>query len=361
MFYRLLGLYLNQIFAFSIFQYILNCIPFHKLRCYGFTSWITTPFWKRCGKGCRAEGSWLPDNEMADCLNTGRVCFHTKLTERDWNLITLTYTQVHTQECRYGSMQRRVLWSAPTRRPHCGPPHLETNAHTQKRKSQRQVVSTSHRSVNRSKIQNISHKETLIPCMTGTTGEWEVINRRRQTFGKAKKKQRTGKGGVWGACAVDHDAGLEGRGQAPALHANQISQLRGLFVHWHWWLLGAWTLLSSLPPAEGGLNKSTHTNIHRKQRARTVLINTSQAFFTRLWVSSLCGRFSLFVLVSTWLQSLCLLFPDSIHLFFCGFCLSVGQQQNANQRTGLALWRSERLFFEEVILCIWYEGDDCCQ
>lgn len=31
--------------------------------------------------------------------------------------------------------------------------------------------------------------------------------------------------------AVDHDAVLEESGQIVALHANQISQLRGLFVH----------------------------------------------------------------------------------------------------------------------------------
>lgn len=49
------------------------------------------------------------------------------------------------------------------------------------------------------------------------------------------------------ACAVDHDAVLEESGPAAALHANQISQLRGLFVHWHRWLLRARGPPSSLP------------------------------------------------------------------------------------------------------------------
>lgn len=35
--------------------------------------------------------------------------------------------------------------------------------------------------------------------------------------------------------------------QAAALHANQISQLRGPFVHWHRWLLRARTLPPCLP------------------------------------------------------------------------------------------------------------------
>lgn len=82
-----------------------------------------------------------------------------------------------------------------------------------------------------------------------------------------KKKERK-RGGVKEArhqlVLVDHDAVLEESGQAAALHANQISQLRGLFVRWHRWLLRARALLSSLPL------QPTHALIHTQKEKQNI-------------------------------------------------------------------------------------------
>lgn len=92
------------------------------------------------------------------------------------------------------------------------------------------------------------------------------------------------------------------------------------------------------------------------------------AFFSSLSrrSSSVLCHFSLFVLVSTWLQSLCLLFPDSIHLFFVlsvflfVFCLQTPAENQSTYRT--AMWPSERVgLFRGSDSLHFICGDDCCQ
>lgn len=87
----------------------------------------------------------------------------------------------------------------------------------------------------------------------------------------------------------------------------KLASLRGLFVRWHQWLLRARTLPSSLPPYRGLTLTPTHTHTHKHGQEATdtmVPINTSKPLFIPL-LASRSVTFSLFVLVSTWLQSLC--------------------------------------------------------
>lgn len=88
----------------------------------------------------------------------------------------------------------------------------------------------------------------------------------------------------------------------------KLASLRGLFVRRHQWLLRARTLPSSLPPDYRGLTLTpTHTHTHKHGQEATdtmVPINTSKPLFIPL-LASRSVTFSLSVLVSAWLQSLC--------------------------------------------------------
>lgn len=75
-------------------------------------------------------------------------------------------------------------------------------------------------------------------------------DREKETEEGRQKRTEKGKGGTCkkkSGC-VYHGAVLEESGQAAALHANRISQLRELFVHWPRWLLRARGLPSSSLP-----------------------------------------------------------------------------------------------------------------
>lgn len=113
----------------------------------------------------------------------------------------------------------------------------------------------------------------------------------RKTGRKIKKGKRGRvKRSQASACAVDHDAVLDESGQAAALHANQISQLRGLFVRWHRWVLRARTLPSSVPLLKGAFtDPHTHTITHRKQQTPW-FSSTHLCFFSSLLLFlSLCS------------------------------------------------------------------------
>lgn len=116
--------------------------------------------------------------------------------------------------------------------------------------------------------------------------------------GRRKKKEE---GWEEKPSSVDHDAGLEESRQAVTLHANQISQLRELFVHWP---SGSWEPEACPPQLKGGLtDQDTHPHAGSNRHPGSHQ-NIPASF-------QLCTFycFSLFVLVSAWLQSLCLLFP----------------------------------------------------
>lgn len=104
-------------------------------------------------------------------------------------------------------------------------------------------------------------------------------------------------------------------GQAAALHANQISRLRGLFVHWHRWLLKTRTLSSSLP-----LPSLTH--IHRKQQTPWFPSIHPSPFSSLSWLFLALCHSSLFVLVSAWLHVRSFQTP-SICFVLSVFCLQL--------------------------------------
>lgn len=138
---------------------------------------------------------------------------------------------------------------------------------------------------------------------------------------------------------VDDDAVFEESVQAAALHANQISQLRGLFVRWHRCLLRARTLL------RGAFTDAPHR--HTQEATDTLVpINTHGLFSAPLLALS----FFCLSCFSAWLQSLCLLFPDSFHLL-CALCLSLLTEHLSTSTYGIAVWSTDQggLFLEEVI------------
>lgn len=119
--------------------------------------------------------------------------------------------------------------------------------------------------------------------------------------------------------------------QAAALHANQISQLRGLFVRWHQWLLRART------PLKGAFtDPCTGSNGHPGSHQHIPASLHPAASVTFLCLSCF----------SAWLQSLCLLFPGSIHPF-CALRLC-SHKTNRHRPTGSRCHKSS-FYLEEVI------------
>lgn len=148
-------------------------------------------------------------------------------------------------------------------------------------------------------------------------------------------------------CSVDHDAVLEESGQAAALHANQISQLRELFVHWPWWLLRA-----------RGLPSHTHTHIHIQEATDTLIAHSHQyipaSFHPSAGFLSVCilSLFSVCLgccLVAVAMFTLSRLSPSVLcSLSFCLSSCTATAEDIKLTRLQLGL-QSKMVFLEEVI------------
>lgn len=178
--------------------------------------------------------------------------------------------------------------------------------------------------LHRSFIQSVAfifQERTLTSCPTRMTREGD-------------QGQRVRKPGV------DDDAVLEESVQAAALHANQISQLRGLFVRWHRCLLRARTLL------RGAFTDAPHR--HTQEATDTLVpINTPRPLFSPSAGSVTFLFVLLFCLVAVAMFALSRLLPSAL----CSLPVAVCSQNTyQHEPTGLQCGQQiEVVFVEEVI------------
>lgn len=138
-----------------------------------------------------------------------------------------------------------------------------------------------------------------------TKREREGVRKQGEKIKKGKERECEEKQGVSSVCAVDHDAVLEESWKAAALHANQISQFKRALCPPAPVAPESQDPALLSPPRLQRANTDPHTHKHGQEATDTMVpINTSKPLFIPL-LASRSVTFSLSVLVSAWLQSLC--------------------------------------------------------